>query len=327
MMILFSYCGAKEGVLLFHSSVVVKDEKGYMFLGKSGTGKSTHSKLWLNNIEGTSLLNDDNPVVRVLDDGKVKVYGSPWSGKTSCYRNYGVPVAGCVRLWQAPETKIKKLSSIEAYAALFPAISFMKWEKNIADAVSKSLNMFIKSVPVYSLWNRPEKEAALLVYNTINKFVPPPVPKKKVIPNEILFEEVKNLINEGHPVVIKVRGNSMLPFIIGDKDSVRLERKGKYCVGDIVLAEVSKGHYVLHRIFSISGDNVTLAGDGNINVYEHCKMSNIAGRADVIIRNGVEKNLYSPASIVQAIVWKKMSPARRLTLAVYRRTIYKIRNK
>jgi hypothetical protein len=327
MMLLCSYFGAQDGILLFHSSVVVKDDKGYMFLGKSGTGKSTHSKLWLNNIEGTSLLNDDNPAVRIFPDGTVKVYGSPWSGKTSCYKNFGVPVAGCVRLWQASETKIKKLSTVEAYAALFPTVSFMKWEKEIADNVSKSLNVFIEKVPVYSLWNRPEKEAALLVYNTINKIIPPPEPKKKVVPNEILLDEVKDLINEGHPVIIKVRGNSMLPFIIGDKDSVRLIYKASYKVGDIVLAEVSKGHYVLHRIFSMFGNRVTLMGDGNINIYEHCKISDIVAGVDVIYHNGVEKSPYKKFTETQVQVWKKMHPIRRWLLAVYRRTLYKFQKK
>jgi len=327
MMILFAYGGAKEGVLLFHSSVVVKDDKGYMFLGKSGTGKSTHSKLWLSNIEGTSLLNDDNPAVRIFPDESVRVYGSPWSGKTSCYKNFSVPVAGCVRLWQAQEIKIKKLSSVEAYAALFPTVSFMKWEKEIADDVSKALNVFIKIVPVFSLWNRPEKEAALLVYNTINKILPPPEPKKKVVPNEILLDEVRDLINEGHPVIIKVRGNSMLPFIIGDKDSVRLIYKVSYKVGDIVLAEVSKGHYVLHRIFSMSGNNVTLMGDGNVNIYEHCKIKDIVAGVDVIFHNGIEKSPYKKFTETQVRVWKKMHPIRRWLLAVYRRTLYKFQKK
>ncbi len=83
-----------------------------MFLGPSGTGKSTHASLWLENVEGTELVNDDNPVVRILDDGSIKVYGSPWSGKTPCYLNVNYPLGGIVNLIQASHNKISRLGGI-----------------------------------------------------------------------------------------------------------------------------------------------------------------------------------------------------------------------
>ena len=107
LMILFALATAGQGVALFHSSTVSFGDKAYMFLGVSGTGKSTHSSLWLKYIEGTELLNDDNPVVRVGEDGTATVYGSPWSGKTPCYRNLSYPLGGIVLLSQAPYNKIK----------------------------------------------------------------------------------------------------------------------------------------------------------------------------------------------------------------------------
>ena len=85
MMITFALATACADTLLFHASVVSCHGKAYMFLGPSGTGKSTHSQLWIKHIEGSRLINDDNPVVRLQDDGRVMVYGSPWSGKTPCY--------------------------------------------------------------------------------------------------------------------------------------------------------------------------------------------------------------------------------------------------
>lgn len=167
-----------------------------------------------------------------------------------------------------------------------------------------------------------------MVYNTCNvKIAAPEEPKKKVVPNEILLDEVKGLINQGHPVIIKVRGNSMLPFIIGDSDSVRLIYKASYKVGDIVLAEVSKGHYVLHRIFSMSGNKVTLMGDGNIDIYEHCKIKDIVAGVEAVIHNGVEKSPYRKITETQAQVWKKMRPIRRWLLAFYTRTFYKLKSK
>ena len=86
LMVLYSLATANLQTALFHAAVIRNKERGYLFLGKSGTGKSTHARLWLQYNEGSTLLNDDNPVVRLFkgEDGKIstKVYGSPWSGKT-----------------------------------------------------------------------------------------------------------------------------------------------------------------------------------------------------------------------------------------------------
>ena len=83
LMLMYAAGTIGEDTLLIHASVIMNDDEGFVFLGRSGTGKSTHSRLWLENIEGSQLLNDDNPVVRKID-GQVRVFGSPWSGKTPC---------------------------------------------------------------------------------------------------------------------------------------------------------------------------------------------------------------------------------------------------
>ena len=166
LMLMFALCSAPKDALLFHSSVVIFEGKGYMFLGKSGTGKSTHSKLWLNYIAGSELLNDDNPVVRIIN-GKPWVFGSPWSGKTPCYQNKSVPVGGFVRLWQAPVNEIKRLDILQAYAALLPTVSSMRWEAWCADPINATLNRLIQAVPVFSLRNRPEEAAALMSFNAL----------------------------------------------------------------------------------------------------------------------------------------------------------------
>ena len=123
LMLLFAFASAWEGALEMHSSVVMNGGKGYLFLGKSGTGKSTHSSLWLKHIPGTELLNDDNPILKLEADGTVRVYGSPWSGKTPCYKAQDVPVGAVVRIRQAPENHIERLSPIQAYASLMASAS------------------------------------------------------------------------------------------------------------------------------------------------------------------------------------------------------------
>lgn len=167
LMLLYALFTSTENTLLIHASVAVADGKGYVFLGKSGTGKSTHTRLWLDNIPGAWLLNDDNPVVKIENDGSVMVYGSPWSGKTPCYRNEKAPLGAVVRLSQAPYNSIRRLSGIQAYAALAPSASSMKWDRVMADGLHNTLSGIIQSVGVFHLECLPDADAALLCHDTV----------------------------------------------------------------------------------------------------------------------------------------------------------------
>ena len=166
IMVLYALATANKRTALFHSSVVSYQGRGYMFLGHSGTGKSTHSSLWLKYIEGTELVNDDNPVVRVLEDGEVWVYGSPWSGKTPCYRNVSYPVGAIVKLSQAPYNKIQPLKGIKAYAALVPSISGKRWDKELAEGLHETENLIAQHAAVWHLDCLPDEAAAQLCCKT-----------------------------------------------------------------------------------------------------------------------------------------------------------------
>lgn len=143
----------------------------------------------------------------------------------------------------------------------------------------------------------------------------------KTLPNDILLGEVRQLIDEGHPVSLRVKGNSMLPFIYGGRDNVRFMKSEQYHVRDIVLAEVGNGVYVVHRILSIAGDRVTLMGDGNIYGKEQCRLCDIAGRVERIIRDDREINPYSSRYRQMDKWWRRLLPVRRWLLAILRRTI------
>lgn len=168
MMLLYTFNTTPYDTLMIHASVVVYEGAGYVFLGRSGTGKSTHSRLWLNNIEGSWLLNDDNPVIRVID-GEVKVYGSPWSGKTACYKNEVLPLGGVVRLSQAPYNKIERLMPLKAYASLMPACSCMRWDRKSTDALHKTVEKVIKVVKGWHLECLPDADAAHVCCSAVSK--------------------------------------------------------------------------------------------------------------------------------------------------------------
>ena len=182
LMLLYAFRTAPLMTLEMHAAVVVRPSledargtsyrtpsglqdatlqaKGYLFLGHSGTGKSTHARMWLEAFEDAWLLNDDNPILRVMEDGEVRVYGSPWSGKTPCYNNAYARVGGIVKLSQAPHNKIRTLSLPEAYAYMLSSASGLKMEKQMADCMYETIKHVITHVKCYHLACLPNTEAA-----------------------------------------------------------------------------------------------------------------------------------------------------------------------
>ena len=168
MMLLYTFCTAPFHTLMVHASVIAHDGAGYMFLGRSGTGKSTHSRLWLNHIDDTSLLNDDNPVVRYID-GEAYVYGTPWSGKTPCYKNEHLPLKAVVRLSQAPHNKIMRLAPLQSFASLMPACSCRRWDGPSVAALHSTVEKVISKVPCWHLECLPDEAAAILCNSTVKR--------------------------------------------------------------------------------------------------------------------------------------------------------------
>ena len=156
---------SREAVSI-HASAVYREGKACLFLGKSGTGKSTHTRLWLRHVPGSDLMNDDNPVVRVQEDG-VWVYGSPWSGKTPCYRNVAAPVGAFVQLRQHAENRMGRESVVDSFVSLLTSVSTMKWDARIYAFHCDTLSDILRRTPVYLLECRPDEEAAQLSFRTV----------------------------------------------------------------------------------------------------------------------------------------------------------------
>jgi hypothetical protein len=166
-MLLYSLSTSATSTLLMHASAAVYDGKAYLFHAKSGTGKSTHNRLWQQYIPGTEVLNDDHPILRTFEDGSIIAYGSPWSGKTPCYRNASYPLAAMVRITQAPNNAIKRLSLIESYASFSSSCTTMKWERSIMDNMHSTIERIVTTIPCYRLDCLPDEEAARLCWSTV----------------------------------------------------------------------------------------------------------------------------------------------------------------
>lgn len=146
----------------------------------------------------------------------------------------------------------------------------------------------------------------------------------KTLPTNEVIAGVIKVLETVPRVVLPVRGTSMLPFIIGDVDSVELVKTQSVEVGDVVLAWINGSRYVIHRVIKVDGDDVQLMGDGNLGGDEHCKISDVVAKAEYVISpSGRRAYLYSPWRVRASRFWWKIKPVRRWILAIYRRTILK----
>ena len=149
-----------------HASTVVKDGKGFLFLGKSGTGKSTHSRLWKEVWKDVELLNDDNPIVRRID-GRWWVYGSPWSGKTPCYKQRRAPLQGMVRLRQASENRWLPVQGVKAWTTVYPSCAVIYQEGSLYERLRNTLNQLVTDVTIGRMECLPNTEAAELSWKNM----------------------------------------------------------------------------------------------------------------------------------------------------------------
>lgn len=167
LMLAYAFAGAFHHTMLIHASTIMKGDYGYPFIAESGTGKSTHSALWLTHIENCQLMNDDNPIIRIMEDGLPYIYGSPWSGKTPCYRNIKAKLGAVTRIERAPKNSIERLAPVQAFASVLPACSSMKWDATIYNHLCDAVSRIIETTPIFTLYCLPDEEAAQICHKTI----------------------------------------------------------------------------------------------------------------------------------------------------------------
>lgn len=156
--IIFRYRLINHGGLVVHASAVRWRGKGLIFSAPSGTGKSTHVRLWQECFgPEVEIINDDTPALR-CQDGRVLVYGTPWSGNGS-NSNISAPLEAIVVLEQAEKNIVQKLSMQEALIYLLPRCFLPFFDAGFMGGAVENLERIIKSVPVYLLRCRPDREA------------------------------------------------------------------------------------------------------------------------------------------------------------------------
>lgn len=142
--------------------------------------------------------------------------------------------------------------------------------------------------------------------------------------DEQIIQEAVRLVQDGVSVTFPVKGRSMIPFIFGGRESVILQKTGSLQLGQVVLAQVGPGRYVVHRIIKVEPDRITLMGDGNIRGTESCTPAYVLAVAThVVDENGRRRPLDTRGQLLKARLWYGIRPLRRIILAILRRTCKK----
>lgn len=166
LMMAMAFAGAARQTLLIHASLVRHRGIGYAFTAESGTGKSTHVNLWMRNIDECDIMNDDNPIVRIID-GKAYIYGSPWSGKTPCYRDVKAPLGAVMRVIRGKMNVMERLEPKLAFATLISSCSALKCEPAVYGNMCNTIAMVVQSARVYAMYCLPNNEAAKVCHSEL----------------------------------------------------------------------------------------------------------------------------------------------------------------
>lgn len=164
LMLSYVAAAAQRGRVLLHAACIrTLSGDALAFIGHSGAGKSTHARLWMKYVEGSTLMNDDQPVVSV-ENGVPYIYGTPWSGKTPCYKQEKAPLKMICLMKQEAYNRLTQQTGMQAFTTVLAAASMIKEQVEVYKGIVRTLAQVIERIPVVYLENRPEREAVELVW-------------------------------------------------------------------------------------------------------------------------------------------------------------------
>ena len=150
---------------LMHGAVVAVGDKAWLFTAPSGTGKTTHINLWLNNIPGSYVVNGDKPLIHIGDE--CFVYGTPWAGKEGINRNVGVRLCGIIILNRGLENRIEKVPMTQVLPMLIQQ-SYRPKQKSELEKTLTLLSRMGKKIPMYQLYCNMNPDAAWTAYSVLS---------------------------------------------------------------------------------------------------------------------------------------------------------------
>lgn len=147
--------------LLLHASLINYAQKGIVFAGPSGVGKSTQAQLWQTHL-GAEILNGDRAALRKTQTGWI-AYGSPYAGTSGIYKNAYTPLAAIVVLRQGPANNLRPLHITEAFSCIWPELSLRRWDETLVSQAMELCEELLEDVPVYLLECLPDESAVSIL--------------------------------------------------------------------------------------------------------------------------------------------------------------------
>ncbi len=258
----------KFDTLLIHGSVISVDNEAYMFLAPSGTGKSTHTRLWMKHFGNRSfMVNDDKPLIIINDDGAFAC-GTPWSGKHNLNTNTIVPLRGLCFFYRNETNTIEQLSIENSYEyALLQ--TFRPNDDELSIKTFDLLDKLLATTPFYKMGlNNFADDALETSFHALAS-------KSSSASSEA--KTIEEFIRSGNTLYKTISGISMEPLLHNRQSIVKIEKaNGILKKNDVVLFIRNNGDYVLHRIVKVRRNDYLICGD-NQWVYERIPHGDVIG--------------------------------------------------
>ena len=167
LQIFYAHVVQRHMIQLHSSLIATTDNRGLMFLGPSGIGKTTQAELW-HKYRDALIINGDIVFVQETADAFLG-WGTPWHGSSPYCENTSVPVEALIVLKQAPENAIRELTGFEKVSEVSNSVFYPRWLENGMELCLETLNHLLSKLPVYELRCRPDEDAVRLTEETIFK--------------------------------------------------------------------------------------------------------------------------------------------------------------
>ncbi|MGN0333092.1 MAG: hypothetical protein ACI4D9_08770 [Lachnospiraceae bacterium] len=155
----------KHNLLTLHASLVELDGQAIAICAPSGTGKTTHARLW-RDCKNALILNGDRAVCKNTEQGW-RAYGTPWSGTSGEQINRSASLKAIVVLERGEENVVRRLSGIETFSGIFPHVLYSSWDRDLTECAMTQLDNLLCTIPVYHLCCRPDKDAVEVLYRAV----------------------------------------------------------------------------------------------------------------------------------------------------------------
>lgn len=279
-------------VLLFHGSAVAVDNRCYLFTAKSGTGKSTHVRLWRKLLGSRAVMvNDDKPLLAITPE-QVLVYGTPWDGKHHLSQNISVPLQAICLVERGETNRCEEIQPGNILQELMHQ-SFMPRDARKRLVALSLLDTLCKQVKFYRLQCNMQPEAAKVSYQAMAP------------------QTIEDMLLLNGMIIHGVKGISMEPMLKQDRDLLIVESGKEVHLMDVVLFKRTNGQFVLHRVTDIQPDHYLITGD-NCMQPEKVLPHQILGVMTYFIRKGQKHSVTEPGYLSYVKLWHSTYALRRV---------------